>query len=73
MACKAMEKRDLFQSMESLEYFQSISRIFPYHGEQFHSMKLDKTMEIGFSNLFLNNISKIFHTMEDIQILEPSH
>ena len=31
-------------------YFQNISRIFPYHGQH---MALDKTMEIGFSNLFL--------------------
>ena len=35
------------------EYFQTISRIIPYHGK--HSMELDKTMATGFSNL---NISK---------------
>ena len=42
----ALKKLDLFHIMEVLlpEYFQSISRIFPYYG-------LDKTMEIGFSNI----------------------
>ena len=34
-------------------YFQNISRVFPHHWEHFHTMELDKTMEIGFSNLFL--------------------
>ena len=29
------------------EYFQSISRIFPYHGQHhFHTMELDKTFLI---------------------------
>ena len=41
-------------------YFQNISpRIFPYHGKYFHTMELDKTLEIGFFNLFYN-IYKIF-------------
>ena len=36
-------------------YFQSISRIFLYHGKYFHTMAgiLDETMEIGFTKLFL--------------------
>ena len=41
------------------EYFQSISRIFPYHGKHFHTVELDKTMEIGFSNLFLQYFQNI--------------
>ena len=40
------------------EYFQNISRIIPYHGKHFHTLELDKTMEIGFS-IFFYNISKI--------------
>ena len=58
----ALEKLDLFHGMEVLfpEYLQSISRIFPYHGKHFHTMELDKTMEIGFPNLFL----QYFHTVE---------
>ena len=43
------------------EYVQSISRIFPYHEKHFHTMELDKTIEIGFSNLFFFYIiSRIF-------------
>ena len=41
-------KLDLFHSMEVL-----FPGIFPYHGKHFHTMELDQTMEIGFSNLFL--------------------
>ena len=44
------------------EYFQSISRIFPYHGKHFHTMELDKTMETGFSNLVL----QYFHCISSI-------
>ena len=46
---------DLLHSMEVLfpEYFQSISKIFPCHENNVHTMELKKkTMEIGFSNLF---------------------
>ena len=48
---------DLSHSMEVLfpEYYQSISRISSYHGQHFHTMELDKTMEIGFFNLFFNS------------------
>ena len=58
-----LEKMDLFHRMEVLfpEYFHSISRIFPFHGKHFHTMELDKAMEIGLSNPFLQyfqNISK---------------
>ena len=64
MWTSSLEKLDLFHSMEVLfpEYFQSVSRIFPYHGHIFHTMELVKTIEIGFSNVFffLYNISKIF-------------
>ena len=35
------------------QYGSFISRIFPYHGKHFHAMEWDKTMKIGFSNLFL--------------------
>ena len=52
----SLEKLDcLFHSMEVLfpGYSQNISRIFPYHGLHLHTMELDKTMKIGFSNLFL--------------------
>ena len=31
-------------------------------------MELDKTMEIGFSDLFPTVFPKYFHTMEEIQI-----
>ena len=50
-----LEKLDLFHSMEALfpEFFQIISRIFSYHGQHFHTMELNKTMEIGFSIIFL--------------------
>ena len=41
------------------EYFQSTSRIFPYCTRHFHIMELDKTMEIGFSNLFLQYLQNI--------------
>ena len=44
-------------------YFHNIFRIFleyfPYHGKHFHSMELDKNMEIGFSNLFLQYFQNI--------------
>ena len=36
-----------------------VSRIVPYHGIHFHTMELDKTMEIGFSNLFLQYFQDI--------------
>ena len=57
-----MEPLHLFHGMEVLfpEYFQSISRISPYHGKHFHTMELDKTMETGFFKLFL----QYFHNME---------
>ena len=42
-----------------LEYFQSISRIFPFHGKHFRTMELDKTMELDFPTFFYN-ISGIF-------------
>ena len=65
-ACYSLEKLNLFHSMEFLfpEYFQSISRIFPYHGQHFRTMELDKTLEIGFCNLFLQyfqNKSRTFN------------
>ena len=41
------------------EYFQSISRIFPYHGQHFHTMELDIPT-------FFYKISKIF-IMEEVQ------
>ena len=45
------------------EYFQSISRIFPNHGEHFHTMELDKTIEIGFLNISIlwkrSNFSRV--------------
>ena len=48
-------KLKLFNSMEVLfpEYFQSIFKISPYHEKHFHTMELDKTKEIGSSNLLL--------------------
>ena len=56
-----LEQLDLFHGTEVLfpEYFESISRIFiPCHGQHFHTMASDKTMEIGFSNLqYFQNIS----------------
>ena len=36
-----------------------ISRIFPYHRKHFHTLELDKTMEIGFSNLFLQYFQNV--------------
>ena len=47
-----------FQSRIFSEYFQNISIprtiTFPYHGKlHFHTMELNKTMEIGFSNIFI--------------------
>ena len=50
-------------SMEVLfpEYFRRISTIFPHHGQHLRTIKLDKTIEIGFYNLFL----QYFHTMEE--------
>ena len=42
-------------------YFQNISGIFPCHiGKHFHTVELDKTMEILECPTFLCNISKIF-------------
>ena len=41
------------------EYFQSISRIFLNDGEHLHTMELYKTMENGFSNLFLQYFQNI--------------
>ena len=56
----ALEELDLFHNFYFPEYFQSISRIFLYHGKHFHIMNLEKnTMEIGFSNLFLQFFQKI--------------
>ena len=48
-----LEKTDIY-SMEVLfpQYSQSILK-FPYHEKYFHILELNKTMEIGFSNLFL--------------------
>ena len=40
------------------EYLRLISRI-PYHRKQLHTMKLNKTMETGFSNLFLQYFQTI--------------
>ena len=50
-----LENLDLFHSMEALfpQFFQIISIIFSYHGQHFHTMELNKTMEIGFSIIFL--------------------
>ena len=50
-----LEKLDFFHSIEVIfpGYFQSIQSIFPYHGKHFRIKELDKTMEIGFSNLYL--------------------
>ena len=45
------------------EYFRSISRIFPFHGKHLHTMELDKTIETGFSNLFLRNFHCISFTL----------
>ena len=45
-------------------YFQNIPRVFL---DYFHTMELDKTMEIGFSNLFLRVIiPKYCHTMGEV-------
>ena len=42
------------------EYLRIISRIYPYHGKQLHtSMEFEKTMEIWFSNLFLQYFQTI--------------
>ena len=41
------------------QYGSFISRIFPYHGKHLHTMELDKTMDIGFSNLFLQYFQNI--------------
>ena len=41
------------------QFGRFISRIFPYHGKHFHTTELDKTMEIGFSNLFLQYFQNI--------------
>ena len=49
----ALEKLDLPQ------YGSFTSRIFPYYGKHFHTVELDKTMEIGFSNLFLQYFPNI--------------
>ena len=45
----------------------SISRIVPYHGVHFHTFEMDKTMDIGFSQLVVQYFKKYFHTMEDVQ------
>ena len=71
-----MEKKWTFSTVWKfyfqLEYLQSISRIFPYHGELVHTVEFNKTMEIGFSNPFLQLISKIF-TNYGIGPLFPVH
>ena len=38
---------------------RSKSIIFSYHRKHFHTMEFDKTMEIGFSNLFLQYFENI--------------
>ena len=43
-------------------YGSFISRIFPYYGKHFHAMELDKTIAIGFSNLFLTIFTRYFRT-----------
>ena len=57
----SLEKRDLFHGIKVLfpKYLQSISIIFTYHGQYFHTMELDTTLEIGFSNLFLQYFQNI--------------
>ena len=67
----ALEKLNFFHTMEVLfpEYFQSISRIFPYYGKHFNTMEL----EIGFSNLFLQlifplNISILWEAVAYVKI-----
>ena len=42
------------------KYWQNVSWIFPHHGKHSLTMELDKTIESGFSNLFL----QYFHTMK---------
>ena len=49
---RTLEKLSPSMEVLSPEYFPSISRIFPYHGQHFH-VKLDKTMEIGFGYALL--------------------
>ena len=49
-------------------------RIFPYHREHCHTMELDQTMEIGFSNLFLQYFQNIWgpiFPVEDPTTLSP--
>ena len=46
------------------EYFQRISKIFPYNGKPFDTKKLDKTMEIDFSDFVSTIFPKYFYTME---------
>ena len=58
---ESLEKLDPFHGMEVLfpKYFQSISWIFPFHGKHSHNMELEKIMEIGYSNLFLQYFQNI--------------
>ena len=54
------ETLDLFHSVDVLfpKCFQSISRIFTYHGKNFHTMELD------FFQPFSTMFPKYFHTMK---------
>ena len=64
-----LEKLDLFHNMEVLfpEYFLNIS-IPRKKKKNFHTMEMDITVEIGFSNRFLY----YFHygTMEKVQFFQ---
>ena len=62
VAPSVLKKLDLFHSLEVLfpKYWQNVSWIFPHHGKHSLTMELDKTIESGFSNLFL----QYFHTMK---------
>ena len=48
------------------QYGSFICRIFLYHVKQFHTMELVKTMEIGFSNLFLKSFCYHFYNISKI-------
>ena len=50
------------------EYF----RVFPYHEKHFHTMELDKTVEIGFSNLSLQYFQNISIPWKDVQFFPLS-
>ena len=55
------------------EYFQSISIIFPYHGQHVHTMELDKTMGIECANLFLQYFQNISITWKRFNFPLSSH